>query len=86
LYESNYERTFDSFGDFVVKFGTPNIHEVNVQPAEPLKLELQSFLNSLKKGNKMPISANDGLMALDIALKAIESYEQNKIVEVTGDL
>jgi len=86
LYESNYERTFDSFGDFVVKFGTPNIQEVNVQPAEPLKLELQAFLNSLKKGKKMPITAHDGLMALDIALKAIESFEQNKTVEVTGDL
>ncbi|MCI0511599.1 Gfo/Idh/MocA family oxidoreductase [candidate division KSB1 bacterium] len=86
LYESNYQRTFDSFGDFVVKFGTPNIQDLNIQTAEPLKLELDAFLTNLKKGAPMPVTAEDGLLALDIALKAIESYQLNKIVEVNNDL
>lgn len=86
LYESNYERTFDSFGDFVVKFGSPNIQDLNIQTAEPLKLELKAFLNSLGNGKRMPVTARDGLIALDIALKAIQSYEENKIIEVKNDL
>lgn len=86
LYESNYQRTFDSFGDFVVKFGTPNIQDLNIQTAEPLKMELDTFLTNLKKGAPMPVTAEDGLLALDIALKAIESHQLNKIVEVNNDL
>ncbi len=82
LYESNYERTFDSFGDFVVKFGNPNIKELNIKNAEPLKQELISFLDCVKNGKKMLVTAQEGLIALDIALKAIKSCEKNQIVEV----
>lgn len=85
LYESNYEKTFDTFGDFVVKFGSPNIKDINVPTAEPLKLELKAFISSLINGGKMPITAHEGLIALDIALKAIESYKTNKIVEASYD-
>jgi len=86
LYESNYERTFDSFGDFVVKFGTPNIQEVNVQKGEPLKIELNQFLASLMSARPMSVTAEDGLIALKIALKAIESCQRNEIVEVGNAL
>ncbi len=82
VYESNYERTFDSFGDFVVKFGNPNIKELNIKTSEPLKQELLSFLDGVKTGKKMLVTAQEGLIALDIALKAIKSYEKNQIVEV----
>ena len=54
LYESKYETTFDSFNDYIVKFGSPNIHEMDITTAEPLKIELQQFLSNLKNGNGMP--------------------------------
>ncbi|MBN1348198.1 Gfo/Idh/MocA family oxidoreductase [candidate division KSB1 bacterium] len=82
LYESQYETTYDSFNDYVIKFGTPNIREIDVKTAEPLKLELQQFLVSLKNDTAMPVPAQEGLAALKIALRAIESYETRTICKL----
>jgi len=79
LYESQYETSFDSFNEYVVKFGAPEIREIDVQTAEPLKLEIQQFLSSLQTGEKMPVTAQEGLIALEIALKAIQSTNENAI-------
>lgn len=81
LYESNYERTFDSFGDFVVKFGSPDVQDVSVQNGEPLKMEIQGFLKSVTTGKVVPITAEDGLLALEWAMKAIQSYQTHSLVE-----
>jgi len=85
LYESHYETTFDSFNDYIVKFGTPSIREIDIKTAEPLKVELQQFLWCLQNEHEMPVSAKAGLSALNIAIKAIESYENNKIIEIAHD-
>ncbi len=72
VHESNYEKGHDQFGDFVLKFGEPRRTEVHVEKQEPLKLELQHFLECIKS-NKTPItSGEDALKTLDIALKAIK--------------
>ena len=47
------------------------VEEINIPYIEPLKLELKAFINSLKKGTKPPITGEDGLKAMEIAIKCI---------------
>ena len=84
IYESNYEKSFDSFGDFVVKFGTPNVQEVHVKTGEPLKIELENFikcLQSKRPEKRLWVSGEEGLHILETASLAVRSYKLNKIME-----
>jgi len=49
---------------------------------EPLKAELQAFLDAVRTGNPVPISGEDGLKALRLALALVESGETHRVVEV----
>ena len=71
LYESNFEKTFDSFGEFMIKFSTSNTIQVPVEKAEPLKSEIKSFLDSIEKKQECFVTAEDGLNALEIALNVL---------------
>ncbi len=77
LYKSVYQKTFDSYGDYIVKFGTPKAEELNLAGVEPLKLEIENFIDHIKSGNSNVVSARDGLSSLSIALKAIKAAEKN---------
>lgn len=52
--------------------------ELPVQKEEPLKAELQSFINCIKKDKTPVVSINDATHALKIALKIEEIIESNK--------
>lgn len=53
-----------------------------VQRQEPLKLELKAFLNALENGEDVPVSGEDGLAALKLALALVESGQKNQIINV----
>lgn len=82
VFESNYEHAYDSFGDFVVKFGKPKEIEIDVEPAEPLKEELKSFIECITNKKRPPITGEDALLALKVAHKAIESFKKDRVVEI----
>lgn len=82
IYESVYEKTFDTFGDFVIKFGTPKEIKVDVKKVEPLKVELRHFIRCVENNEEPLVSGEDGLLTLKISLKAIESYSNEKVIEV----
>ena len=49
IYESNYSLEYDSFGEFVIKFGEPKDHQiVEVDNVEPLRAEILSFIDAIK--------------------------------------
>jgi len=73
LYESVYEKTCDKFGDFVVQFGEPKKKLVHVVKEEPLKLELENFIEAVKKDGQPLVSGEDGLSVLRIAIEIIKS-------------
>jgi len=73
LYESVYEKTCDRFGDFVVQFGEPKKKLVHVVKEEPLKLELENFIEAVKKDGQPLVSGEDGLSVLRIAIDIIKS-------------
>lgn len=75
FYQAKYEKEFDDFGDFVIKFGTPKKESVPVERVEPLKVELQSFVDSIINDAIPSVTARDGIKALETALKALKSIQ-----------
>ena len=53
-----------------------------IKQNEPLKLELQHFLNCLTENKKPLVDAVDGLKAVAIAEAMLKSMEENKIVDL----
>jgi UDP-N-acetylglucosamine 3-dehydrogenase len=72
LFYSNYSKIIDSFGEFVFKFGEPESVNVEVEQKEPLKAEIESFLNSIIYNVPVKTSAESGLKALEIALDSMK--------------
>ena len=54
----------------------------SLQRYEPLKAELQAFLQAILNDTPVPVSGEDGLAALNLALALIESGKTNQVVEV----
>lgn len=46
--------------------------ELKVPFNEPLKLELSAFLEAIKNDDEVPITGDDGLKALEVAMKCLE--------------
>ena len=76
IYKSNYQKKFDSYGDYIVKFGTPDAEELNLAGGEPLQLEIENFINYLSKKDGHVVSAHEGLHALKIALQATRAAQR----------
>jgi predicted dehydrogenase len=51
---------------------------VGVPYAEPLTLELEAFIDAIKNDTIPPITGEDGLRALEIALTALELAHKGK--------
>jgi UDP-N-acetylglucosamine 3-dehydrogenase len=61
IYKSSYQKQIDSYGEYVVRFGNPQTKELSLTGTEPLKLELQNFIDHIKCGNSNVVSATDRL-------------------------
>lgn len=69
LYKSTYERLYDNFGDFVIKFGTAEQEGIPVEKKEPLKNELMHFLDCVENDKVPLVTGDDGLNVLRIVSK-----------------
>jgi UDP-N-acetylglucosamine 3-dehydrogenase len=73
MYESIYKKTYDQFGDFVVKFGEPKKRHLKTKREEPLKLELLDFVQAVKKDRSPLVTGEEGLDVLRVATEIIKS-------------
>jgi UDP-N-acetylglucosamine 3-dehydrogenase len=80
VYESVINKSYDSFGEFVIKFGSPKMRNIDVEKAEPLKLELLDFLECVERGGEPLVKGEDGVTALKIALLAQRSAQEGKVI------
>jgi len=55
------------------------VTEIDIPYTEPLKLELKTFINSLIQAKKPPVSGEDGLRALEIAVKCIRQLGKERV-------
>lgn len=56
--------------------------EVEIQREEPLKLEIQHFIDSVKNNHEPKPNCEDGAYVLGVALSAIKSYRERKPVSL----
>jgi UDP-N-acetylglucosamine 3-dehydrogenase len=56
--------------------------DAKIERKEPLAIELDCFINYLKKNTEPPVSGEEGLHALEVAISAIDSYMNNKIIKI----
>tara|TARA_B100001989_G_C24537013_1_gene465042 strand:+ start:1211 stop:2218 length:1008 start_codon:yes stop_codon:yes gene_type:complete len=77
LYESNYHEDHDDFGDFIIKFGTPNEKIIPIEKKEPLNEELSHFIDCVIKKKPPLITGQAGLTALKTALCAMDLMNIN---------
>jgi predicted dehydrogenase len=52
------------------------------QRYEPLKAELQAFIRAIREGSRVPVSGEDGIIALRLALALVESGRTHQVIEV----
>jgi len=72
LYESNYSQDFDTFGDYIIKFGLPNRQEIRLEKREPLQEELLHFLTCIRTKTTPVVSGENGIRALETALQVMK--------------
>jgi len=73
-------RDASDFKEFVERFGEPRKKRYSVEPEEPLKLEIESFLRSVRSGQTPEVPGSVGLEALGLAIEA-----RNRIREGTAN-
>jgi UDP-N-acetylglucosamine 3-dehydrogenase len=64
------ERDYDDFGTFVVKFGQSQMLDIPIVRDEPLKLEIEHFLECITHKKIPCIDGKSAIDALRVALKA----------------
>ncbi len=75
IYQSTLQRSYDDFGDFVVRFGTPQTIAVDMTPQEPLRLELKSFLQAVEGKESVMVTGEEGIRTL----RVVERIKQSLI-------
>lgn len=58
------------------------IRKAKVEPSEPLKNELTYFIDCVQTGREPNPCGEDGKHALEVAMAAIRSYEEERLIEV----
>lgn len=77
LYKSNYKITQPlSFEEFTIEFGEPEKIEIDVSGTEPLRSELENFINSVEGKEKPVVTIEDGIRALMLSEKVIASIKK----------
>ena len=77
IYEHPYKFDFDDFGDFVVKYGQSKEKEViKITKDEPLKAEINAFVDSILKNTRPIVTAKEATDALKIALDVSKSISK----------
>jgi len=69
-------RKYAEDGSYVVKL-------LNVPYVEPLKAELDAFIDSIKNGTDSPVRGEDGLKALSIASYALKQDSSDELTDIS---
>ncbi|WP_406661243.1 UDP-N-acetylglucosamine 3-dehydrogenase [Methanolobus sp. ZRKC3] len=61
------------------------VRKAKIEQKEPLRNELEYFVDCVKEGRKPKPSGEDGMHALKVSLAAIQSYEEEKLTQIQQD-
>ncbi len=73
LFDTDYTQEFNDFEDFVGKFKEVKGKKIPVESKEPLKAQIEAFIEAILKDKPVKITGEDALAALRIAILATEN-------------
>jgi len=79
LYENEFVKNLDYSEGFMNVIEGKKV-EIKIEKKEPLKVELETFIKTIVNNDKSPVTGEDGLDALNIAQKFLESSKNNKVI------
>ena len=82
FYEKEFAAKSVDYNDAFIKGREGKKVKIGVKKSEPLKNELEAFIDCIKNDKEPPVTGNDGLEALEIAQKFLESSKKNKVIEL----
>ena len=86
FYENDYATgAWESLG-ILKGVGEGNMIRLRIEKKEPLRVELKSFVNAVVNDGRPLVDGKDGLRALVLARRLVESGCNRKIVEITEHL
>ena len=80
FYRQNKQLFKNNF-DPLSAFNRADVVKIAFESKEPLYLELKAFTESLINRKDMPVTAKDGLIALDVAEKMTRSANSRRILK-----
>lgn len=80
FYENEFVRKNISYNSNFMNVIEGRSVKIKIKYKEPLKNELKAFTESILRNKKVPVTGKDGLDALYIAQKFIDSSKKNKVV------
>ena len=80
-YEISYVKDFSDWSDILLGMTEGEMRRIPIKKEEPLKIELQAFIESVRDGKTPPVTGEDGIRAVEIALHAEESGKTHSIME-----
>lgn len=81
LIEFSPEKSQFFFDEYLLSFAAPDKIELGILKREPLREELRAFWKALTTGSPMPVTAQEAVQALDLALQARQRVEQQLSVK-----
>jgi len=78
-YDVSYVQEFSDFSDILLGMTEGEMRKILVKKEEPLKVELDLFVKSLAEGKEPPVTGEDGIKAVQIALLAEESGRDHQV-------
>jgi predicted dehydrogenase len=81
-YEISYVRDFSDWSDILLAMTEGEMRRIPIKAEEPLKIELQQFIQSVAEKKPVPVTGEDGVKALELALLAEESGRDHRIMEL----
>jgi predicted dehydrogenase len=81
FYENKHANSRDyDYKDILMGVSEGDITNIRIQKKEPLRNELDSFVESVRKNKKPHVTGFDGLKALEVASAIIESSTENRVM------
>jgi len=70
------------FSSIVSTVTAGDMIKINIPKQEPLKIELASFISSIQHNTEPPVTGEEGILVLQLALKLIESAQTRSVVRL----
>ena len=80
FYENEFTRNNFDYNNNFMNVMEGKKRKIEIEKKEPLKNELESFIGCILEKRQPPVTGEDGLDALNIAQKFLESSKDNKVV------